>query len=243
MSLQVRIIVGCIAFEARCFHHIFQYVFHVTVYYFHRQVSVKHRLSDFLTLRQFARHQEVVARFHLQCSMLSAVPVGHHHTREAPFVAQNLCHKVAAFACHRAVHLIIRSHDSPGLGFLDGNLERLEVNLAERARSSDDIVARAVGLLVVECEMLQRCPHAVALHTVYHGSADFSCKQRVFRVVLEVTSVERIAVDVGCRSKQHVHSVVLHLVTHCHTYALDESGVPRGAHNCSHGEMGAIKSL
>ena len=137
-------------------------------------MSVEHSLLQFLALRQLARHQQVVASLHLGCDMLSAKPVGHNHTLESPLMAQYLGHEVATLAGHGSVHFVIRCHNSPGLILLNDNLKRLQINLAECARSADNVVACAVGLLIVEGEVLERCAHAVALHAVDHCCANLA---------------------------------------------------------------------
>ena len=80
------------------------------------------------------------------------------------------------------------------------------------------IRSHTVGFLVVHSKVLDTGTHTVALHTTYVGGGNLTRHQRVFGIILEVTSAKRVTVNVQRRSQQHVRTVFQHFVTDGLTY-------------------------
>ena len=92
-------------------------------------------------------------------------------------------------------------HDGPGAGLLDGDLERGQVDFAQRALGHVGRAGHAAGLLVVGREMLGRSAHALALHAVDKGGGQFARKGRVLGIIFKVAAAQRAALDVERRAQ------------------------------------------
>ena len=139
-----------------------------------------------------------------------------------------------------AVKFVIRGHDGPGSRFLDGDLEVLEVDLAEGTLADAGIVLVAVGLLVVDGVVLDGHAHVVALDTVDIGGSHLTREDRILGEILEVTAAERVAVDVHTRGKEDVHTILVDFFTHRLGYVRDEVDVPGAGKKGTHRETGRI---
>ncbi len=88
--------------------------------------------------------------------------------------------------------------------------------------------------------MLDGSAHAVALDTPDIGRSHLAGEERVLGEILEVTSAERVAVDVHTRGEENVHAVFKHFVTHRLGHVLHEGDVPGTGEQGSHRETGAV---
>ena len=102
------------------------------------------------------------------------------------------------------------------------------------------IRSHTVGFLVVHSKVLDTGTHTVALHTTYVGSGNLTRHQRVFGIILEVTSAKRVTVNVQRRSQQHVRTVFQHFVTDGLTYTFHQFLVPGRGEQSSDREMSTI---
>ena len=180
MALQIRVVVSNILLETRSLHDILQDMAYIAVEDFHRQATIEHSLANLLHLVCLTWHQQVVTRFHLGSSAKTTKPVGHHHTLESPLMAKNLCYQVTTLTRHRTIDEIVRSHHCPRLSLLDNDFERFQVNLTESTWITDNIVTSTIGLLVVQCEVLQRSTYIVALDTIHHSCTNGTSQQWIF---------------------------------------------------------------
>ena len=241
VRLKARLVVGLVAVEGRGPEDVFQDALYVAVKVFYRKGAVFEGLVEGFHLFLVARHQQVVACLEHGYGVGPSVPVAHHHPVEAPVAAKPVFEKPLAFRRHGAVDAVVGRHYSPGLAFLDGYLEGLQVDLFHCPFAHARIVAGAVGLLVVEGEVLDRHADAVALQAADFCSAHFACQQRIFAQILEVAAAERVAHYVGCGREQHVGAVMQCLIAYCGSHFLHKGGVPGGAHQHLHGEMRAVE--
>ena len=105
------------------------------------------------------------------------------------------------------------------------------------------IVVHTVGLLVVSCKMLDAGTDTVRLDTAYVSRTGLSGHDRVFRIVLEITSAQRAAHYVYSRSKQDIGTVFLDFLADSRSYLLNEAGVPGRCEQGADREMCAVVCL
>ena len=197
-------------------------------------------VHDLLVLQVGARLEHVVAGGNLLGAVVAAEPVGHHEALEAPFVAENRGLQVLALGGVGAVDLVVGAHHGPGVGFLDGDLEALQVDFALGARGDDGVVPGAVRLLVVVGEMLDGGAHVVLLDAAYIRRRRLAGHDRVLGVVLEVAAVQRVAVDVQGRGEIDVGAVLVDLFTHGLAHVLHQLLVPGRGQQGADGEVRAV---
>ena len=84
----------------------------------------------------------------------------------------------------------------------------------------------AVGLLVVGSKVLDAGTNIVLLNAGNVGSSRLTSNNRIFRVVLEVTSAQWVTHNVECRSQQYVGTIFFNLFTDSLSHLFNELGVP-----------------
>ena len=89
--------------------------------------------------------------------------------------------------------------------------------------------------------MLQRGSHSVGLDSVDHCRRHFARQQRVFGIVLEIPSAERIPMYVGTWGEQDVHSIFEDFIAHIPSGFLDELRIPCGRKHCGNRITGTIE--
>ena len=94
----------------------------------------------------------------------------------------------------------------------------------------------AVGLLVVQREVLGRGGHAVALHAAHQRSGQVAGQQRILGVVLKVPAAQRVAVDVDGRGQPHADVVLLDLLAGGAAHGLGDLRVPGAGQQAGAGE-------
>ena len=170
-------------------------------------------------------------------------PVGHHDALVAPFIAEDRGEEVLLLLGVFAVDLVVGGHHRPGLAFLDGNLEVLEVDLAQGPLADAGVVLVAVGLLVVGSVVLDGGADVVFLDAADVGGSHLAGEERVFGEILEVSAAQRVAVDVHARGEEHVHAVFVDFIAHRGRHFFHEGGVPRAGEQGPYRETGAVESL
>ena len=88
------------------------------------------------------------------------------------------------------------------------------------------VIVHAVGLLVVSGKVLDTCTHTVRLYTANVCSTGFSGHDRIFRIVLEITSAQRTAHYIHGRSQQDICSVFLDLLADRRSNLFYKFGIP-----------------
>ena len=104
-----------------------------------------------------------------------------------------------------AVDLVVGGHDGQRLGFTYCDFETGQIQFAHGTLIDHGVAGLAAQLLAVDREMLRACGDAVALDAANEAGGHTAGDDRIFRIVLEVASAQRVAFDVHARSKQHVH--------------------------------------
>lgn len=135
---------------------------------------------------------------------------------------------------------IIGRHDGPRRSLPDRDLEAAQVNLPKRPLTDHGIDTLAVALLIVRREMLDRSPDALRLNPAHHRGAHFPRQKRIFGIVLEIPSAQRIALNIHRRGQKHVGTVFKRFVTHRVTDRLHQFGIPRSGQRGGCGESGAV---
>ncbi len=131
-------------------------------------------------------------------------------------------------AHRRAVDLVVRRHDAPGVGVRDDGFEGGQVQLAQRARGDDAVDGEPLGLGVVADEVLDGGADAAVLDAVHVAGADGAGEVRVLGVALEVPAAERGAVQVDGGGQQDVDALAAGLLGEEAAGAAGERGVPGG---------------
>ena len=156
-----------------------------------------------------------------------AEPVGHHEPVEAPLAPQQVGEQAGVLAAVPAVDAVVGRHDRPDARPAHGSLEGRQVDLAPGALVDGDVDLHAVGLLVVEREVLDRAADPPALHALDERHGDLGRQVGVLGVALEVPAAERVAVDVHGGRQQHAGTLGPGLVAEQAADAADQRAVPR----------------
>ena len=243
MTGEVGLVAVLVAGEAGGADDVLKHAADVAVQVCFGEAAVLHGGDYALDLVGHAGLHEVVACTHCGHGAFLVAPVGHHDAVEAPLVTQDGGEELVVLLGVDAVDFVVRAHDGPGVGLADGDLEALQVELAEDAGADAGVVAHTVDLLVVGGEMLDGYAHAVALDAAHVGCGHLAGEEGILGEVLEVTAAEGVAVQVLAGSQEHVGAVFLHLLAHGGGELLYEFGVPGRCQHGSHREAGAIESL
>ena len=141
-------------------------------------------------------HLEVEPRFRRGDGAAGGHPVGHDDAVEAPLAAQHVGQEPAVLGAPATVEPVVRGHRRQGAALTDAELERDEVQLAQRALVDVGAHRRALELALVADEVLHRRGDASALHAAHEGRRRPARQQRVLGVALEVAAGGRRAVQV-----------------------------------------------
>ena len=125
--------------------------------------------------------------------------------------------------------LVVTAHQAPGLTLFDSSLEGTEIELAQGTVGDDDIDVAAELLLLVEGIVLHAAGDTVALERLDVVDNHGRCQIRVFAHILEVTAVERRAVEVDAWTQQDVFLAVTGLLANAFAIDGGHLGVPGGS--------------
>ena len=240
MGLQVRLVGELVTLEMRGTDDVFEHVSDVAVQLLLGDGAILHTRDDAVDLVLVARFHQVVAGLGGLHGAGLVAPVGHDDALEAPLVAEDRGEEVELLLGVLAVELVVGGHDGPGIGLLHGDLEVLQVDLAEGALADAGVVLVAVRLLVVGGVVLDGSAHAVALDPPDIGRSHLAGEERILGEILEVTSAQRVAVDVHARGEEDVHAIFKHFVTHGFRHLLHHFRIPGARKEGSHRETGAV---
>ena len=163
-------------------------------------------------------------------------PVSGEHSPESPLAAEDTGNKLRVLGSSCPVDDIIGGHDHPGSSLFDGNLEGFEVDLAQSPLGQAGIRFKTIGLLIVAGKVLGTGTDPAGLDAADEGYSHFSRKQRVLRVVFEISAAERTAVDVHGRSEPDPNVVFLYFHAPCDPDLLHKFLVPGTGQECCTGE-------
>ena len=168
-------------------------------------------------------------------------PVGHEGAGPAPLAAQDGGVEVVVVVVPEAVDLVVAAHDVVGLADLHADFERPQVDFAEGAFGAARIVGVAVGLLVVQREVLRHGGSAGLLDALRHGRRHKPGEERVFGVILEVAAAERIAVNVHAGAEDAVDAAHFHLQPDLIIHRFDQVVVPRAGEQGTDGQQRSVR--
>ena len=152
-----------------------------------------------------ARHLQFVSAFEARHSVVASCPVRHHYAREPPFPAKDILHQVRVLVRKDSVHFIVRRHHAFRSAFLHRDFKAAKVQLTQSAFVHDRIARHSAVFTIIRSKMLHARRHSLALDSAHVTRRHFSRKIRVFRIIFEVPSAQRVPLDVQPRAQQHVH--------------------------------------
>ena len=226
MSIQIGAVADGLMTEGSRPHDQVEDAFDVSIQHLQIQLPLSGRVQQRLLLRLGAGHQQVVACLHLLHGIRPRKPVGHHDALEAPFIAQHVLQQPGAFRGVGSVDLVVGTHDRPWTAFLDGDLETLQVKLAQRTLADLHVDGVAVPFMVVGRVMLGRRAHILRLDSANHGGGHLAGDQRIFRVVLEVSATQWIAMQVQGRCQKDIDAIGRRFRPHGLAHTFDQRIVP-----------------
>ena len=240
MGFEVRLVVVGVGFHLRAALDQFQAAGDAYIQFLFAEGSVLEGAHDLFVLEGGTGLEHVVAGGNLLGGVVSAEPVGHDESLEAPLVTKDGGEEVFALGGVGAVEFVVGTHDGPGSGFLDGDFEPLQVNFALGAGADDGVVGGAVGLLVVEGEVLHGGAYVVALDAAHIGGGCLSGHYGILGIVLEVAPVQGMAVDVEGGSQVNIGPVLMHFLAHGGAHAFYQFLVPGAGEEGADREVGAV---
>ena len=75
--------------------------------------------------------------------------------------------------------------------------------------------------------MLQRSTDPLRLHATNHGYRHLTRQIRVFRIILEIASAQRVALNIDSRGQQHIRPVFQRFISHRRSDLLIQLRIPR----------------
>ena len=184
------------------------------------------------------RHFQRTACFDCCDRGVGPTPIGDDHAVKAPFVAQNLLQQMLVFVRVDAVDLVVGGHDGQRLGLTYCDFKTGQIQFTHGAFVNHGVARLATQFLAVDCEMLRACGNAVALNAANQACCHTSGDNRIFGVVLEVTSAQRVALDVQAWAEQHVHVKIVRFVAEGLAHFFGERRIPRISHGSCGREAG-----
>ena len=138
--------------------------------------------------------------------------VGQDEAVEAPLIAQNVGHQAGISTGPDSAHTGKSVHNSLSAALGDGHLERLEVDLTDGLLVCPGGDAAALGLAVVQGEVLHVNINALGLDAADLSSSDLAGEEAVLGVVLKVTAAVSVAVGIHGGSVEagsaQIHNIV-----------------------------------
>ncbi len=138
-------------------------------------------------------------------------PVRCHHAVKAPLAAQDILQKLPVLRRAIPVYNVVGGHNRPRLCLLHNDLKGSQINLPDSALRRPGITVFPVRFLIIKGKMLDCGADTVTLDSAHHRRGELSCKERVLRIILEIASAERAAVNIDGRRKPHGNVVLLDL--------------------------------
>ena len=127
--------------------------------------------------------------------------VGVDGTFEAPFIAHDVSLQAIAGGSFNVANTVVGGHQTSGATFLDGDLERTDVDFAQRLLRDEAHGAFAADFLFIDAEVLEVAVVAEAGRAIDDVAAEFAGDQRIGGIVFEVTATERRTMGVARRAQ------------------------------------------
>src|SRR5699024_2498129 len=103
-------------------------------------------------------------RFKRRRPVVDRIPIADDDAVKAPLAAKYVRQQKLVLGGERAVDAVVGRHHHRRLALFDGDLERFEIDLAQRALVYDGVDRVAERLLIVDREVLDARSDAVALY-------------------------------------------------------------------------------
>ena len=176
-----------------------------------------------------AGHLQVHARNDPRPTVVGRTPVGHDETLEAPLVTKDRGEQLDVIRGVGPVDPVVGAHHRPRLGLGDGDLERAQVQLAQRPLVDHGVDHQSMALLVVDRVVLQAGTDALGLDAPDPTSGQATAQQRVLRQVLEGPTACRVALQVHTGTQDDRHPECERLLADRPTDLVEQIDVPRAA--------------
>ena len=183
-------------------------------------------------------HFQGGAVFYAQGMVVRSTPVCDHGALEAPLIAKDVFQQMLVFVGVDTVYLVVAAHNGFSAALFDGDFEASEVDLAESSFIYYRVHGHTAKFLAVYCEMLCTGCCTSALYTADEGCCHFSGKVRILGKILEITSAERISLNVQSWSKKNVYPFFHGLFAKGNSHFLFQFLIPAVCHCSSCGETG-----
>jgi hypothetical protein len=141
------------------------------------------------------------------------------------------------------VYAVVACHQSHYAGFLDGALERQNVELTQGALGDLRTHAHALMFALVADVALDRRRHAGRLQPAHIGYGQFGRQPRIFGATFEIAAVVDRALQVDGGREQHPCAFELGLDAKRHAGLFDQHRVPSGAQRNTHGEARSTRAV
>ena len=142
------------------------------------------------------------------------------------------------------VYQVIRGHDCHRLCCLDCDFKALQIDFTHCTLADMLIDVHTVVFLVVGCKVLNAgSDSGMGLDSSGIGCGAHTCHQRIFRVVLEISSAKRISVNIHARCQPYGNVEFFHLFSDDITAFLDQIHVPRLCKKRCYRDCGAVLEI
>ncbi len=203
------------------------------------QRAALHRLHHRLyPPRARAGHFEIEAAFQSRDTIVHRAPIGDDEAFQAPFLLEDFGEQMRLFRAIDAIDAVVGAHHRPGLRFLDRDLERGKVDLAEGALIHLSVDGHALIFLIVGRVVLERRPHSPALDAVDEAGRHFARQVGILREILEVAPAQRRALHVHAGAENDVHMQGDALLGQRLAHFLNQGGIPGCRQAGGSGETG-----
>ena len=135
-----------------------------------------------------------------------------------------------------AIDAIVGAHDGPGIGLLQRDAERLQVNLVQRSFRHLRADRKPLKFLIVADKMLDTGGHPPALQAIDVGRGHRAAEVGVFGKAFKVAPGDGRARDVHRGGQQHVCPAAASFLGQGRAHLGDQVGIPGGAQGHAHRE-------
>ena len=175
----------------------------------------------------FSRHRQIISCLDTSCCTGASVlefhslihlhtagcpPVCHNDSVKSPFISRNGCQQIFIIGRMDSVDEIVGCHNGHRFCFFDCKLESLQINLTSRSLTDVCIRVHSVIFLIIQCEMFDSCANSgMLLYAQCICCRTFPCNKRILGIIFEVTSAQRISVNIHPRCQPQCHTEFFHL--------------------------------
>ena len=137
-----------------------------------------------------------------------------------------------------AVDLVVGGHDGHRPGFAHCDFEAGQVQFTHGTLVDYGIAGLAAEFLTIDGEVLRTCGNAVTLDASNQARRHTTGDDRIFGVILEITTAQRVAFNVHARTEQYVYVKIVRFLAERFAHFLGECRIPGIGHGASGREAG-----